>query len=149
MATIQLLPDFKEFLKLLNDHGVKYLLIGGFAVAYHGYPRSTGDLDIWVAMDLDNAVKIVAVLEAFGFRGTGISTDLFLEPTKVTRMGYPPVRIEILTSISGVDFADAYEKHVVDDLDGISVPLIGLEHLKDNKRASGRPKDLSDLEKLP
>ena len=144
-----LLPDLKEFLKLLNEHRVEYLLIGGYAVSYHGYPRSTADIDIWIATNEQNAGQIIAALEAFGFGGTGMTPDLFLQPDQITRMGNPPHRIEILTTISGLDFSEAYAQRVVDVIDDIPVSLISLEHLKINKRASGRAKDLADLENLP
>ncbi len=97
--------DFREFLRLPNFHCVEYLLIGGFAVSYHGYPRTTNDMDIWVAMSRQNAEKLVALLKEFGFDTPELTVDLFLTEQKVVRMGIPPMRIEILTSISGVDFA--------------------------------------------
>jgi len=149
MAMILLPPDFKEFLQLLNDHQVDYLLIGGYAVGYHGYPRATGDMDIWIAIHPDNAQKLVSVLAAFGFGAAGIAVDLFLQPNNVIRMGNPPLRLEILTTISGVEFADAYAQRVTDIIDGVRVNIINLSQLKVNKRASGRLKDLSDLENLP
>lgn len=149
MATILLPPDFKEFLQLLNDNQVKYLLIGGYAVGYHGYPRSTGDMDIWIAIDQVNAERVVAALTAFGFGAAGISAELFQQPGKIVRMGNPPLRIEILTTISGIEFENAYAQRVIDTLDGLSVSIIALDWLKRNKAASGRLKDLSDLENLP
>jgi hypothetical protein len=149
MATILLPPDFKEFLQLLHDHHVDYLLIGGYAVGYHGYPRATGDMDIWVAMNSANAEKLVAVLTAFGFEASNICADLFLQPNNVIRMGNPPLRLELLTTVSGVGFADAYAQRVTDTIDGVPVTIISLEQLKINKRASGRLKDLSDVENLP
>ena len=149
MAAFSLPPDFKEFLRLLNDHSVEYLLIGGYAVAYHGYPRATGDMDIWVAMNPGNARRIVAVLRQFGFDVPQLSTDTFLAERKVVRMGVPPIRIEIMTTVSGVSFAECYADRVVAELDGVAVNLIGLEDLKRNKKASGRHKDLNDLENLP
>jgi len=149
MATIQLPPDFKDFLKLLKEHEVRYLLIGGYAVSYHGYIRATGDMDIWIAIYPDNAHKIVAVLKAFGFDHPELNEDLFLHENKILRMGVPPVRLEITTSISGVQFDECYQARVVDMLDDIEVSLIDLENLKKNKRASGRPKDLVDFQKLP
>src|SRR5690242_4613022 len=112
-----LLPDLREFLRLLNEFHVEYLLIGGYAVSYHGYPRTTADMDIWIAMSAENAQKMVGVLNRFGFSGVGVSADLFLQPNQVTRMGYPPVRIEILTSVSGLEFADAYAHRVEDVID--------------------------------
>ncbi len=149
MATIHLPLDFKEFLRLLNDQRVEYLLIGGYAVGYHGYPRATADMDIWVARNPSNSDKLLAVLKAFGFDNPALSPDLFLKENQIVRMGVPPVRIEITTGISGVDFEECYAKRVIDELDGVEVSLIDLEHLKINKKASGRHKDLADLENLP
>lgn len=149
MATIRLPTDFKEFLKSLNDHQVEYLLVRGYAVGYHGYPRATGDMDIWVAGNSENAGKRVAVLMEFGFGSCGVTADLFLQPEQIIRMGNPPLRLEILTSISGVQFADAYAQRVADVIDGVQVDITGLSQLKLNKRASGRHKDLGDLDNLP
>ena len=149
MATVQLPPDFKEFLQLLNVHQVEYLLIGGYAVGYHGYPRATADMDIWVAIHPENAEKVVEVLKDFGFNVPELKPELFLKEDQIIRMGLPPIRIEIATSISGVDFDECYEERTVDELDGVPVPLISLKHLKINKQASGRYKDLNDLEHLP
>jgi hypothetical protein len=141
-------PDFKEFLKLLNRHGVEYLLIGGYAVGYHGYPRATNDMDIWIAVHPDNAERMVTVLRAFGFDTPDLSSDLFLQDN-IVRMGLPPMRIELLTTISGVQFAACYAERVTTTLDGVAVDLISLPSLKANKQASGRHKDLDDLEHLP
>ncbi len=149
MATIRLPSDFKEFLKLLNAHKVKYLVIGGYAVGYHGYPRATADMDIWIAMHPQNASKLVAVLKEFGFRIPDLSAELFLKENQIIRMGVPPVRLEITTSISGVQFDECYRERVVAKVDGVQINLIGLKHLKINKKASGRYKDLDDLENLP
>jgi hypothetical protein len=141
--------DLKEFLKLLGEHRVDYLLIGGYAVSYHGYPRPTGDMDIWVCMSHENAVKIIAALEAFGFGVSGLTAEPFVQPDHITRMGNRPFQIEILTTISGLDFDAAYAERIVDVIDGVPVSIISVEHLKINKRASGRLKDLADLESLP
>jgi len=149
MATIRLPPDFKEFLKLLNARRVEYLLIGGYAVGYHGYPRATADMDIWIAVQPRNAEKMVAVLKEFGFNIPGLSAELFLKENQIVRMGVPPVKLEISTSISGVKFDECYRERVVAKIDGVQVSLISLEHLKINKKASGRYKDLNDLENLP
>jgi len=149
MATIRLPPDFKDFLKLLKEHNVRYLLIGGYAVGYHGYPRATADMDIWVAIHPDNANKIVAVLKEFGFEAPELTPQLFLQEKQIIRMGVPPVMLEIATSISGVEFNACYEKRIVAELDGVKVNLISLNDLKKNKKASGRSKDITDLEKLP
>lgn len=145
---LQLSPDFKEFLKLLNEHEVRYLLIGGYAVSYHGYPRATEDLDIWVAVHPDNARKLVGVLKHFGFEDPALTPELFLQKPKIIRMGFPPMRLEITTSISGVEFDECYRTRIVDTIDGVKVSLIDLEHLKKNKKASGRAKDIADLENL-
>jgi hypothetical protein len=149
-STMDLLlpPDFKEFLKLLKEHDVRYLLIGGYAVGYHGYPRTTEDLDIWVAIHPDNAQKLVSVLKTFGFDDPALMPELFLQKPKIIRMGFPPMRLEITTSISGVEFDECYQARIVDKLDGVEVSLIDLEHLKQNKKASGRTKDIADLENL-
>ena len=145
---IQLPSDFKEFLQLLNSEKVEYLLIGGYAVGCYGYPRPTGDIDIWVASTPQNAARIVAALRAFGFTVAALSEDLFLQPDQIIRMGIPPLRIEILTSISGVGFAECYANKTQVLLDGVDVSLIGLADLKKNKTASGRLKDLNDLENI-
>ena len=147
MATIQLPPDFKEFLRLLNSNDVQYLVIGGYAVNFHGFARATADLDIWVAMSPLNAANLAGVLHEFGFK-QATAAD-FLEERRVIRMGVPPVRLEVLTSISGVDFETCYSRRLVAELDGVKVNLIQLEDLKRNKLASGRLKDRVDLENLP
>jgi len=141
--------DFKEFLRLLNSKGVRYLLVGGYAVALHGYVRSTGGLDIWVDADARNAAKVAAAVTEFGFTAPDVTALLFEEANQVIRMGVPPLRVEILTTISGVDFEACYKSRMTIEADGIAVPLLNLEHLKANKRAAGRLKDLADLEQLP
>ncbi|MBP7936840.1 MAG: hypothetical protein KA354_19535 [Phycisphaerae bacterium] len=148
MATIQLPRDFREFFQLLNANQVEYLLVGGYAVIYYGYPRSTGDLDVWVATNADNARKLLATLDQFGFGHAGATAEVLSEPNRVIRMGVPPLRIEIQTSISGATFADCYARRLIADLGGIPVPVISVEDLKRNKRAAGRHKDLTDLENL-
>lgn len=141
--------DFKDFLKLLNEKKVKYLLIGGYAVGYHGYPRATGDMDIWIAIHPENAQNMVAVLKDFGIEHPELTPELFLQEKKIIRMGHPPMRLEISTGISGVEFEECYSTRIVDTLDGIEVNIIDLPHLKTNKKAAGRLKDLADLENLP
>ena len=149
MGTIHLPQDFREFFQSFNRHNVEYLLVGGYAVGYHGYPRATMDIDVWVASNPENARRVVAALEDFGFSGQVLVEGLFLESDNVVRMGLPPMRIEIMTSISGVDFKDAYDQRIEDMLDGVPVKLISLHHLKANKVAAARTKDLADLEELP
>jgi hypothetical protein len=146
----QVLPDdFKEFLRYLSEAKVEYLLIGGYAVSYHGYPRTTADMDIWVAISPDNAQKLVDVFQRFGMQDPSITPSLFQERGKIIRMGVPPMRIEVLTDIDGVAFGDCYNARVTTEIDGQTVQLISREHLRINKRASGRHKDLDDLEHLP
>jgi hypothetical protein len=148
MATIRLPPDFKEFFRLLNAHHVEYLLIGGYAVGYHGYPRATVDMDIWVAVQPANAERLVAVLKAFSFNQPDLKPDLFLKDNQIVRLGVPPVRIEIVTTISGVRFEACHAARFEAEIDGVTVPVISLKDLKANKKASGRHKDLDDLEHL-
>jgi predicted nucleotidyltransferase len=144
----ELPSDFKEFLNLLRSHGVKYLLIGGYAVIYHGFPRATGDMDIWIAMDPENARRMVETVREFGFDTPDLSPALFLQDNSMVRMGNVPVRIEILTRISGVDFEACYGNRVEGEMGGVEVSLISLRDLLANKRASGRHKDLMDVEEL-
>jgi len=136
-------------LKLFNDHQVEYLLIGGYAVGHYGYPRATADLDIWVAIHPDNARNIVQALKGFGFNSADLSESLFLKPDQIVRMGLPPLRIEIWMSVSGVQFDECYASRTVAVWDKLRVNLIDLRHLKLNKKAAGRHKDLDDLENLP
>jgi hypothetical protein len=149
MATINLPLDFKEFLLLLNEHDVRYLLVGGYAVGYHGYPRATVDMDIWVAISPENAQKTVSALREFGFDFPELNPELFMEKDKIIRMGLPPMRLEILTSVSGVEFDACYQNRILAEVDGLKINLIGLDDLKQNKLAAGRHKDLNDLENLP
>jgi len=127
---------------------VKYLLIGGYAVGYHGYVRATADMDIWLQRDRQNAERAVEVLEAFGFRVSELKPDLFLRKERIVRLGLPPMQIELLTSVSGVEFDDCYASRIEETWDDVTVNIISLEKLKENKRASGRLKDLNDLDHL-
>ena len=122
MAIMNLPPDFREFLRLLNAHQVEYLLIGGYAVAYHGYPRATADMGIWIATHPRNAAQVVAALKEFGFDVPELSVELFQTENQIVRMGKPPVRIEIVTGISGVKFAECYAARVIHVLDAVLVP---------------------------
>jgi len=143
---IQIHSDFKEFLKLLNSQSVEYMLIGGYAVGYYGYPRPTGNMDIWIARNKENVQKLMGVLMDFGFELSDVSAELFMQPDQIIRMGVPPLRLEIITSISGRDFSDCYPRRIVAEIDKIMVSLIGFNDLKE--KASGRHKDMDDLEKL-
>lgn len=149
MALIELHPDFKDFLRLLNSHGVEYLVVGGYAVGYHGYPRATGDMNIWIAVNEANAAKAAKTLRDFGMSERDVTKDLFTAKDKIIRMGVPPVRIEVITTASGVDFDDCYSRREIIEIDGIPVNFIALDDLRANKRACGRHKDMEDLEHLP
>ena len=133
---------------MLDKHGVEYLLVGGYAVAYYGYPRPTADMDVWIAMHRVNAERITTALRDFGFNTPELNEKLFLETGNIIRMGQPPMRLEVFTTIDGVEFGAAYARRTIDKIDGQAVDLISLEDLKINKRVSGRPKDLDDLSKL-
>jgi hypothetical protein len=140
--------DFKEFLQSLNDNSVRYLVVGGYAVALHGYPRYTKDIDIWVELAPENSARIMGALQQFGFGSLGLVEQDFLEADTIVQLGYPPRRIDLLTTLPGVDFETCYAMKVIVDLDGLPVNFIDLENLKKNKRAAGRAQDIADIENL-
>ncbi len=140
--------DFKEFIALLNEHNVRYLVVGGYAVAFHGHPRYTKDIDLWVGNDPANAASMIRVLNAFGFSSLGLSEADFTGSEQVIQLGYPPNRIDLITGITGMDFETAYASRTTVDVDGISISFIGLHDLKATKRIAGRHQDLADLENL-
>lgn len=146
---IRLPEDFREFLKLLKEINVEYLLVGGYAVGFYGYPRPTGDMDIWISNKRENAEKVFKVLNVFGFSSPELSAELFTLEKSIVRMGVPPFKLEIITFIDGVKFEKCYSEKTLAEIDGVEVNLISLENLKINKKASGRLKDLNDLENLP
>ncbi len=148
METIRLTPDFKEFLNLLKQNGVNFLLIGGYAVGLYGVMRPTKDMDIWIAVHNENLALLIRVLEQFGFRPGSIHAEQFRNQHQIFRMGVPPNRLEILTSIPGVDFVACASRANLMKLDGLDVPVISRDDLIANKRATGRMQDLSDVEKL-
>lgn len=141
-------PDFKEFFQLLNKNNVKYLVIGGFAVAFHGYPRYTKDIDIWLRIDPDNATNVVKTLDDFGFQSLGLTKDDFLESETIIQLGYPPNRIDLMTTATGVDFDECYQSKIDEEIDGVRIPFIDLDNLKMNKKAAGRTQDLADIDNL-
>lgn len=141
-------PDFNEFIELLNTHKVAYLVVGGYAVAFHGHPRYTKDIDIWIHRDPENARRMMACLTEFGFGDVGLSEADFLTPEQTIQLGMPPNRIDLLTDVEGVDFVSCYETRAAFDIDGLIVSCIGLDGLKRNKKALGRYQDLADLEHL-
>ncbi len=140
--------DFKEFIQSLNDNRVRYLVIGGYAVAFHGHPRYTKDLDVWLAMNPDNAAKMVKALEQFGFGSLGLKAEDFLVPDQIIQLGYAPNRIDLLTTLEGVEFENCYASRVEVEIDEIKANFIDLDNLKRNKKATGRHQDLADLENL-
>lgn len=146
MATLQ--ADLKEFIELLNSHGVEYLIVGGHAVAFHGHPRFTGDIDFFIRITPPNVHRLLAVLDDFGFGSLGITERDLLAPKRIVQLGQPPNRIDIMTSISGVDFDSAWESRIETTMDGKPVMVIGWNELLRNKRAAGRQKDLADVDKL-
>jgi hypothetical protein len=141
-------PDFKELLALFNEHRVSYVIVGGYALALHGAPRFTGDLDIYVKPDRDNARRIVAALDAFGFASLGLKATDFEQPDQVVQLGFAPVRIDLITSITGVSWDEAVVGRVSSTYGDVPVYYIGREQLVSNKRATGRKRDLADLEAL-
>ncbi|MBX7173170.1 MAG: hypothetical protein K1X72_19530 [Pyrinomonadaceae bacterium] len=140
--------DFREFIELLNSNKVKYLLVGGYAIAFHGHPRYTKDLDIWLELSEENATKVIKALNDFGFGDLDVSKEDFLHEGMVVQLGYPPNRIDLINSPDGVDFTECYQSKVEVEIDGLIISVIDLENLKKNKKASGRLQDLADLEKL-
>lgn len=140
--------DFREFIASLNSNEVKYLVLGGYAIAFHGHPRYTKDLDIWLELSEENAANTMKALEDFGFAGLGISNEDLLTSGMVVQLGYPPNRIDLINSPDGVDFAECYPVRTEIEIDGLTISVIDLENLKKNKKASGRLQDLADLENL-
>jgi len=141
-------PDFLDLLIELNRADAKYLLIGGHAVGFHGRPRATKDFDLWVEASSENAARVMAALSAFGAPLGTLTADDFARPGYGFRMGTPPFRIEILTEISGVSFAEAWPARIAWESDGVVLPVIGRDELVRNKRAAGRPQDLADVDVL-
>lgn len=145
---MKLQKDLREFIELLNSHKVEYLIVGGHAVAFYGYPRYTGDIDFFIRADDQNASRVVAVLKEFGFSDADKLATALTEPEKIVQLGWPPNRIDLLTSISGIAFDEAAAVAVSGEIDGVPVQFPSLDSLLQNKRASGRTKDLADVEQL-
>lgn len=141
-------PDFSEMLSILSARHVEYLVVGGYALAAHGHPRATGDLDIWVSRSPDNARQVMAALVEFGAPLFDLTTDDLMMPGVVFQIGVAPVRIDILTELTDVDFADAWLHRVGTQIGQDSVQVIGREHLIKNKLAVGRPQDIADVAAL-
>lgn len=145
---MELEPDFKEFCELLNRHEVKYMVVGGYAMAAHGHPRYTNDMDFWVSTSEENAEKVVKVLQEFGFGSLGFRKEDFLELGQIIQIGYPPFRIDILTDLSGIQFEDCYQRSVHVDVAGLPIRFISTRDLITNKKSSARDKDLLDVKNL-
>jgi len=144
-----LAEDFEDFVRLLNHHEVRYMIVGGYALAFHGKPRHTGDLDIWIGISEANAARMLKVVENFGLKSLGFTVRDFLVEGLITQIGYPPLRIDVLNSIDGVTFEEAVEGMQQLELeDGLVINYIGLGDLVRNKEASGRSQDQTDLKTL-
>jgi hypothetical protein len=141
-------PDFLDFITLLDQRSVEYLIVGGYAVGFHGFPRYTGDIDFFVSINEENAEKLVRVLDDFGFGGIGIEREDFLKPSFVIEIGREPRKIQILTGIDGVSFQECLQSAVECEYLERKLRFIGLDALVRNKKASGRPKDLIDVQAL-
>lgn len=150
MEKIHLSKDFKEFIELLNKNNVRYIVVGAYAVGLHGYVRFTGDLDIWVEPSHENAANLMSCITAFGF---GVLSDLsaedFMRENTVVQFGHPPLRIDVMTSVSGVTFSECFETREITTIDDTLVPYLDLANLKKNKASTNRKKDQDDLENLP
>ena len=145
---MEIQPDFRDLLELFNSHKVKYIIVGGYALAFHGAPRYTGDIDIFVASNAKNAERIFSALKDFGFGSVGLTPADFNKPGQIIQLGVPPVRIDIVTSITGVSWEEAESNQVKGNYGDIRVQYIGREQLIVNKKAVCRKKDLADLEAL-
>ena len=138
--------DYKEFVALLNDRDVKYLVIGGYAVGFHSKPKFTNDMDIWIENSRVNALRVLRVLEEFGFGDLDISVDDLTDPDKVVQLGYAPVRIDIIMGLSGLDFSKAFADKVTGSYLGVETNFISRDHLLLSKKLAGRKKDLADID---
>ena len=145
---MELNKDFAEFLQLLNKHGVDYMVVGGYALAFHGKPRQTGDLDIWIDNAKGNAAKMMTVIKEFGFGSLGIKEEDFLKQDSIIQLGHPPMRIDILNAIDGVKFAKAIAGRMTEKIAGAVIPFIGKDDFIKNKQAAGRSQDLSDIKEI-
>jgi predicted nucleotidyltransferase len=138
--------DFKEFIELLNKNECRYLIVGGYAISFHSRPRYTEDIDFWIDSQLDNARKIITVLHEFGFGQLDITPEDLNKPDQIIQLGYAPLRIDLLTSVDGLIFDNAYKKRVKFKYSGVEATIISRDDLILNKKSSGRKKDLSDLD---
>lgn len=145
---MELNPDFKEFIELLNSNNVEYIVVGGYAVGFHGHPRYTGDIDFWIAISNENALKVIKVLNEFGFGHISIQIEDLMNDDLIIQLGYEPNRIDILTSVTGLNFQECFEQRIIANFDEFFVNFLDLRNLRKNKASTGRAKDLGDLENL-
>jgi len=141
-------PDFKDFVKLLTENKVEYLIVGGYAVGIHGYPRYTGDLDIWINDTTENARLVLKCVEDFGFASYNLAVSDFTKPGNIIQLGYPPVRIDIINQADGVNFDECYKNKKDVTADDITLYFIGYDDLLKNKKTTSRPRDIDDIENL-
>lgn len=140
--------DFKEFIALLNEHKVKYLIIGGYAVNFHGYPRYTKDIDFWLWMTPENISSLMTAIQYFGFGSLNLEVEDFMDPNNIIQLGYEPYRIDLLVDVEGIDFEKCFERREQTNLDGIEINFLSLEDLITAKKMAGRLQDLADAEQL-
>jgi hypothetical protein len=141
-------PNFREFIQSLNEAGVNYLVIGGFAVNFHGYPRYTKDIDFWIRLDDDNIGRLMQAIQRFGFGALGLTHDDFNDPDTIVQLGYEPYRIDLLLDVAGVEFTDCYSRRTVTELEGTPINFLSRRDLIKAKQAAGRLQDLADAEQL-
>ena len=140
--------DFKEFIELLLSNKVDFLVVGAHALAMHGRPRYTGDLDVWVRPSPVNVTRLIHTLDAFGFASLGVEAQDFLGPQAMVQLGHPPARIDLLTTIDGITFAEAFANQVQFEVGDLKLPVISVDDLIRKKLATGRTKDRADVEAL-
>lgn len=145
---MELDKDFREFIELLNKHNVKYLVIGGYAVNFHGYPRYTKDIDFWLYITRSNIQNLINAIEQFGLGSLGLQIEDFMSPENIIQLGYEPYRIDLLVDVDGVDFNSCFERKIDAELDGIKVCFLSLQDLITAKKSMGRLQDLADAEQL-
>ena len=143
-----LAKDFEDFIRLLNKHKVVYMVVGGYALAFHGKPRYTGDIDIWINISDENALRLLKVIKDFGLGSLGFKKEDFLQEGYISQIGRPPLRIDIINSIDGITFEEAFTGIQTIEIDGLSIFYIGLGDFIKNKQASGRTKDLADIQEI-
>ncbi len=140
--------NFKEFIRLLNVNGVKYLVVGGFAVAYYGYPRYTGDIDFWVWADPENADQLLKTIRDFGLGGISLQKEDLINPENVIQLGYEPHRIDLIIELDGVDFISCFPHRQEASFEDLTIPFISYDDLIANKISTGRMKDMLDVKTL-